>query len=160
MLCREGWSVGRNLVYRVYREEGLALRSTRPRRHKMAVHRETRRQPLGPNESWSLDFVHDHLADGGKFRLLTVIDVFSREALAIKVGRRLRGEDVVGVLYASSENGVRRSICSPTTGQSLPSTWSTCGPITAAFVWTPLDLASPRTMPTSRRSMGRYAMNA
>lgn len=98
MLRREGWSVGRNLVYRVYREEGLALRSKRPRRNKMAVHRETRRQPLGPNEAWSLDFVHDQLADGGKFRLLTVIDVFSREALAIEVGRHLRGEDVVGVL--------------------------------------------------------------
>lgn len=98
MLRREGWSVGRNLVYRVYREEGLALRSKRPRRHKMAVHRETRRQPSGLNEAWSLDFVHDHLADGGKFRLLTVIDVFSREALAIEVGWRLRGEDVVGVL--------------------------------------------------------------
>lgn len=98
MLRREGWSVGRNLIYRVYREEGLALRSKRPRRNKMAVHRETRRQPLGPNEAWSLDLVHDHLADGGKFRLLTVIDVFSREALAIEIGRRLRGEDVVGVL--------------------------------------------------------------
>jgi putative transposase len=90
MLRREGWGVGRDLVYRVYREEGLALRSKRPRRNKMAVHRETRRQPSGPNEAWSLDFVHDHLADGGKFRLLTVIDVFSREALAMEIGRRMR----------------------------------------------------------------------
>lgn len=98
MLKREGWRVGKNLVYRVYREEGLVLRTKRPRRNKMAVHREERRRPSRPNEAWSLDFVHDQLADGTKFRLLTVIDVFSREALAIEVGSRLRGEDVVGVL--------------------------------------------------------------
>jgi putative transposase len=98
MLKREGWQVSKNLVYRVYCEEGLVLRSKRPRRSKMAVHREVRRQPLRANEAWSLDFVHDQLADGAKFRLLTVIDVFSREALAIEVGSRLRGEDVVAVL--------------------------------------------------------------
>jgi putative transposase len=98
MLKREGWRVGKNLVYRVYREEGLVLRSKRPRRNKMVVHREARRRPSRLNEAWSLDFVHDQLADGSKFRLLTVIDVFSREALAIEVGSRLRGEDVVAVL--------------------------------------------------------------
>jgi putative transposase len=52
----------------------------------------------GANEAWSLDFVHDQLSNGQKFRALTVIDVFSREALAIEVGHRLRGEHVVEVL--------------------------------------------------------------
>jgi putative transposase len=98
MLKREGWTVGRNLIYRLYREEGLVLRSKRPRRRKMIVHREARCRPKRPNEAWSLDFVHDQLSNGQKFRTLTVVDVFSRESLAIEVGQRLRGEHVVEVL--------------------------------------------------------------
>ncbi len=98
MLKREGWSVGRNFIYRLYREESLALRSKRPRRRKMGIQREARCRPKRPNEAWSLDFVHDQLSNGQKFRTLTVVDVFSRESLAIEVGQRLRGEHVVEVL--------------------------------------------------------------
>ena len=98
MLKREGWSIGRNLVYRLYREEALSLRAKRPRRRKMAVHREARCRPSRPNEAWSLDFIHDQLSSGQKFRALTVVDVFSREGLAIEVGQRLKGEHVVEVL--------------------------------------------------------------
>ena len=98
MLKRDGWSIGRNTVYRLYREEDLALRSKRPRRRKMAVHREARCRPTRPNEARSLDFVHDQLSNGQKLRALTVVDIFSRESLAIEVGQRLRGEHVVEVL--------------------------------------------------------------
>ena len=98
MLRREGWAIGRNLVYRLYREEGLALRTKGPRRRKMVVHREARCRPAQANEAWTLDFVHDQLSDGQKFRALTIVDVFTREALAIEVGPRLRGEHVVEVL--------------------------------------------------------------
>jgi putative transposase len=48
---REGWTVGRNVIYRLYREEGLALRSKQPRRRKMVVQREGRCQPQRPNEA-------------------------------------------------------------------------------------------------------------
>jgi len=98
MLKREGWSGGRNLVYRLYREEGLVLRSHRPRRRKTAVNRAARHRVQGLNEAWSLDFVHDQLSNGQSFRALTIIDVYSREALAIEAGQRLRGEHVVAVL--------------------------------------------------------------
>jgi putative transposase len=98
MLRRDGWTVGRNLVWRPYREEGLALRSKRPRRRKMVVHREARYVPKHPNEAWSLDFVHDELSHGMKFRALTVVDIWSREGLAIEAGQRLKGEHVVEVL--------------------------------------------------------------
>ena len=98
LLKREGWIVGRNVIYRLYREEGLALRSKQPRRRKMVVQRQARCQPKRPNEAWSLDFVHDELSTGQKFRALTVVDVFTREGLAIEVGQRLRGEHVVEVL--------------------------------------------------------------
>jgi putative transposase len=64
----------------------------------MVVHREASCQPKCPNEAWSLDFIHDELSNGKKFRALTVVDIFTREGLAIEVGHRLRGEDVVEVL--------------------------------------------------------------
>jgi putative transposase len=98
MLRRERWPISRNLVYRLYREEGLALRNKRPRRGKMVVHREARVKPSRPNQVWSLDFVHDQLSGGQKFRILTVVDVYSREGLATEVDYRLRAENVVEVL--------------------------------------------------------------
>lgn len=98
MLNREGWKVGKNLVYRLYKEEGLALRRKSPRRRKMAVQREQRCLPQRPNDAWSLDFVSDELHRGQRFRALTVVDVYTREALAIEVGIRLRGEQVVDTL--------------------------------------------------------------
>jgi putative transposase len=78
-------------------QEALQLRSKLPRRRKMIVTRRERFEPKRANEAWSMDFVADELTNGQRFRALTVVDVFSREALAIQVGQRLRGEDVVGV---------------------------------------------------------------
>ena len=98
MLKRQGFEIGRNRVYRLYREEGLVLRNKRPRRRKMMTHREARCQPQRPNEAWSLDFVHDQLATGRKMRCLTVIDIFTRECLAIETGYHLRSENVADVL--------------------------------------------------------------
>jgi putative transposase len=95
LLRREGWDLGRELAYRLYTEESLQLRSKRPRRRKMAVSRRERYVPKRGNQAWSMDFVADQLADGRKLRALTVVDVFTREALCIRVGQRMRGEDVV-----------------------------------------------------------------
>ncbi len=64
----------------------------------MVVHREARCAPKHPNEAWSLDFIHDQLNNGAKIRALTVVDIYSREGLAIKVGQRLKGEHVVEAL--------------------------------------------------------------
>src|SRR4029434_5625115 len=74
------------------------LRSKLPKRRKMVVARQERLRPKASNDVWSLDFVSDQLADGTRFRALTVVDIFSREALAIEVGQRLGGEHVVAVL--------------------------------------------------------------
>jgi transposase InsO family protein len=60
--------------------------------------RQARMQLLRVNDAWSMDFVADQLADGTKIRLLTIIDIHSRESLAIVVGQRLRGEDVAAAL--------------------------------------------------------------
>lgn len=98
LLLREGWKLGRNQAYRIYSEERLQLRSKLPKRRKTVVTRRERRAPEAPGEIWSMDFVADQLSGGAKFRILTVVDVFSREALAVEAGSRLRGEDVVAVL--------------------------------------------------------------
>ena len=107
LLKREGWQVGKKLVYRLYREEGLTLRYKPRRRRCAATNRRERCKPVAPNEVWSLDFVADQLADGRRFRALTVVDVFTRESLAIEVGQSLKGEDVVRVL---SRIGLQRAV--------------------------------------------------
>ena len=83
LLNREGWKVGKYLVERLYREEGLTLHQRRKRRRRVAEHRCERFHPTGPNQVWSMDFVADQLADGRRFRSLTVVDIYS-ECLAIK----------------------------------------------------------------------------
>ena len=98
VLKHEGWEVGTHRFYRVYCEEGLALRRKRPWRHATAVHREQRRPAADRNDIWSMDFVADELTDGRRFRALTVIDLFTRESLEIMAGRHLRGDDVAAVL--------------------------------------------------------------
>ncbi|MCA8350042.1 IS3 family transposase [Burkholderia cepacia] len=95
---REGWQLGRNQAYRLYCEEQLQLRSKLPKRRKMVVTRVAKIVPIKPNDAWSMDFVADQLADGSKFRTLTIVDVFTKEALAIEVGQRLKGEHVVSAL--------------------------------------------------------------
>ena len=89
---------GKNQMYRLYSEEQLQLRLKLPKRRKMVVVRRERPQACAANDVWSLDFVADQLANGTRFRALTVVDVFTREALAIEVGQRLAGEHVVAVL--------------------------------------------------------------
>lgn len=98
LLNREGWKVGKYLVERIYREEGLTLPQRRKRRRRVMEHRRERFHPTGPNQVWSMDFVADQLADGRRFRSLTVVDIYTRECLAIEPEQRLKGEDVVRVL--------------------------------------------------------------
>jgi putative transposase len=98
LLRREGWELGKKRCYRLYIEEGLALRRKWPWRHATAVHREQRRPATARNDIWSMDFVADQLADGRRFRALTVLDLFTRECLAIDVGQGLSGRDVVAAL--------------------------------------------------------------
>ena len=160
LLRREGWTLSRNAVWRLYREEGLALRSKRPRRRKMVVQREARCMPTGPNEVWSLDFIHDQLSGGTKFRALTVVDVFSREGLAIEVGQRLKAEHVVEVLNRLVGQRGRHATCLPITGRSSPGTWSTFGHTGARCGSTSRGRASQPTTRSSRRSMARCGTNA
>lgn len=97
---REGMIVNHKRVRRLYREEGLNLRIKRPRRHVSAAHRVERLQATAPNDVWSMDFVSDALFDGRRLRALTLLDVFTREALAIEVDKGIAGEQVAAILDA------------------------------------------------------------
>ena len=98
LLRREGWKDNHKRIYRVYKEEGLNLRSKRPRRNKASAHRLERPENNSLHHCWSMDFVSDALFDGRKFRALTIVDNFSRECLAIMPGQSLKGTNVVTAL--------------------------------------------------------------
>jgi putative transposase len=97
-LRREGWVVNRKRVYRLYREEGLCMKRQKPRRHRSSATRIPPPTASRPNESWSMDFMSDELFNGRRFRLLTIVDDFTRESLAIEIDQRLTGGRVAEVL--------------------------------------------------------------
>ncbi len=98
LLRREGWRVGRNRVHRLYRLEGLQVRMRVRRRKHISLHRGPVPVAAARNEYWSMDFVHDELASGRKFRVLTVIDKWSRESVLLETGFSLTGQSVVDAL--------------------------------------------------------------
>jgi putative transposase len=98
VLNQEGWRVGKSRMQRLYKEEGLGLKQRPKRRRRAAEHRRERVRPTRPNQAWSLGFMADQLIDGRRFRVLTIVDVFTRESLAVEVGASLKGTHVVGVL--------------------------------------------------------------
>ena len=98
-LRREGFTDNHKRMYRIYCEEGLNLRSKRPKRNRSASHRQpSQGSAYSLHECWSMDFVCDQLYNGTRFRALTVVDNYSRKCLAIHAGKSLRGSDVVEIM--------------------------------------------------------------
>jgi putative transposase len=97
LLRREGWSVGKKLVYRLYRELGLQMRTKK--RKKLAS---IQRGPLAPaqraNDRWSMDFITDRLEDGRYFRTLTVVDQYTRQCPVLEAALSLKATKVVDCL--------------------------------------------------------------
>jgi putative transposase len=111
LLLREGWKVNHKRVYRLYKLEGLMMRPKRPRRHVSASRRMVKAAASFPNESWSMDFMSDALYDGQKIKLLTLVDNYTRESLALEVSWRLGGHGVVATLMqVVEEKGLPKSI--------------------------------------------------
>jgi putative transposase len=102
LLRREGWEVNVKRVYRLYRMAGLSVRKRSRKRIGM-----TERLPLllpeQPNYAWSMDFVHDGLADGRRIRCLNVVDDFTKESIVIEVDTSISGLRVVRVLDRIAE---------------------------------------------------------
>lgn len=98
-LREQGWNVGKKLVQRIRRESGL-----RVKRGRKKVRRRGRStgiiptRALGLNQVWSWDFIADRTDNGGKLRILSVLDEFSRECLALKVARKLTAQDLIEVM--------------------------------------------------------------
>lgn len=97
ILRRNGWPDNHKRVSRVYIEDGLSLRLKR-RQKRAASLRVPMPAATGPNQAWTMDFVHDRLASGRVFKCLTVVDEFTRECLAIEVDFGMAGERVTRVL--------------------------------------------------------------
>jgi len=98
LLRREGFKVNDKRVYRLYALEGLSLRAKLLYRRRAATPRSQRVVPEAINHVWSMDFMHDRLADNRAYRLLTIVDIYSRECVALEVAPRFCSDDVVNVL--------------------------------------------------------------
>jgi putative transposase len=120
MLEREGRCHNHKLVYRLYTEEGLTMRRRKPRRRlRSATSRSQVVVPAAPDHRWAMDFVHDQTGEGGRIRLLTVVDHFTRESPAITVGRALRAEDVVRTLERLRRSGRKPKIITTDNGSEF-----------------------------------------
>ena len=103
LLRREGIEVNRKKLYRLYKEERLTVRKRGGRKRALGT-RAPMTIPQDANQRWSLDFVSDSLVDGRRFRILCVIDDFSRECLATVVDNSLSGERVTRELDRIAEH--------------------------------------------------------
>jgi transposase InsO family protein len=118
LLRREGWPVNHKRVERIWRQEGLKVPARQPKRGRLSLSDGScvRLRPEYPNHVWSYDFMQDRTHDGRSFRLLNVIDEYTRECLATVVKRNLTHENVMICLtelfcqrgmpaYIRSDNG-------------------------------------------------------
>ena len=118
LLREAGWAVNLKRVERIWRREGLKVPAKQPKRKRLWLNDGSciRLRPERPNHVWSYDFVEDRTHDGRKYRMLNVIDEFTRECLAIRIDRKLNSASVIDVLsdlfilrgapgYVRSDNG-------------------------------------------------------
>ena len=118
MLREEGWRVNHKRIERLWRQEGLKVPAKQPKRRRLWLNDGScvRLRPQHRDHVWSYDFVFSRTHDGRPVRMLTLIDEFTRECLAIDVSRRMTSEDVLERLsdlfiqrgppeYIRSDNG-------------------------------------------------------
>jgi len=109
LLREAGWKVNKKRVERIWRREGLKVPTRQPKRGRLWVNDGscTRLRPERPNHVWAYDFVADRTHEGKAYRMLTVIDEYTRECLAIVVGRRINSHDV---LYTLADLFIQRGL--------------------------------------------------
>jgi putative transposase len=126
MLRREGETSGINRIYRLYREEGLGVRRRKGRKRAVGV-----RAPIvveaRPNARWSLDFVHDQMANGRRFRVLNIKDDITHECLGAIPDTSISGRHVVREMDAIIERRGKPSMIVSDNGTELTSN--------AVFAW-------------------------
>ena len=100
LMRRDGWNVNRKRIQRLWREEGLKVPQRSRKRQRVGYEegQSVRLRAEKPNDCWCYDFIFDQTEDGRMLKILTILDEFTRECLAIKVGRGLKSEGVVQAL--------------------------------------------------------------
>ena len=100
LLRRAGWRVNDKRVERIWRREGLKVPARQPKRSRLWLNDGSciRLRAEHRNHVWSYDFVQDRTHNGRSFRMLNIIDEFTRECLTIRIGRKLRAVDVIDTL--------------------------------------------------------------
>lgn len=101
LLRAEGWRVNHKKVERLWREEGLQLPHRHKKRKRLYHHNASviRLRPHYPDHIWSVDFVHDRLSNGRPYKMLTVLDEYTREALCVRVAANMGSSEVLEALY-------------------------------------------------------------
>jgi len=100
LLKQEGFEINHKRVERIWRQEGLKVPQKQPRRRRLWYNNGSclRLRPERRDHVWSYDFVFARTSDGRSLKMLNMIDEYTRECLAIKVGRHLRSQDVLECL--------------------------------------------------------------
>ena len=98
----EGWRVNHKRVERIWRQEGLKVPKKQPKRGRLWLNDGSciRLRPEHKDHVWSYDFVEERTTDGRKFRILNILDEFSRECLAVRVERKLNSQHVIDALFS------------------------------------------------------------
>lgn len=118
LLRQEGFKVNRKRIYRLWRQEGLKVPVKRRKRRSSGeiANGITRLQASHKDQVWTWDFIHDRTEDGRPLKLLSIVDEYTRECVALEVGRHYKSVDIIEVLidlfmirgipqYIRSDNG-------------------------------------------------------
>jgi len=96
-----GWRVNHKRIERIWRKEGLKVPKKQPKRKRLWLNDGSciRLRPAYKDHVWSYDFMIDHTADGRAFKILNIIDEYTRECLAAVVARKIKAQDVIDTLF-------------------------------------------------------------
>ena len=97
ILRREGLVINHKRTERIYREQNLTIKF-RKRSKRVSINRLELAEPIRPNQHWAMDFVQDSLWSGRKFKILTIVDIFGKESLALEADFSINGLRVTRVL--------------------------------------------------------------
>ena len=159
VLKAEGMVVNHKRTERNYRDEGLSLRRKLHRKLPAIAH-----VPLplatAPNQRRSMDFIHDQLADGSRFRCFTLVDDFTRQCLALRADTSIGGSSVVALLQHSPSHALCQRPSPPTPAPSSPAKRSTSGLNPPMSISITSSRAIPCRTPSSNPSTAPFATAA
>jgi putative transposase len=156
LLTREGIVMNHKKLRRLYHEERLQVRRRGGRKRALGT-RAPMALPQGPNQRWSLDFLSDAFSDGRRFRILAIVDDFTRECLALIPDTSLPGRRVARELDALIASRCRPAMCVSDNGTELTGMailrWSQ----ETRVEWHYIAPGKPQQMPSSKASTGDCA---